>query len=64
MKLYTLFQANEKVVYSSAVNGKSFFFYKGFSCAKEAKETILSQFKGIERICYENSLVGEWSEIE
>ena len=64
MKLYTLYKQNEKVVYGTAVDGKSFFFFSGFNSAEEAKETILSRYEGIERIWYETSLTGIWSEIE
>lgn len=39
MKLYTFFRENEKVVYGTAVNGKSFFFFSGFNSAEEAKQT-------------------------
>lgn len=39
MKLYTFFRENEKVVYGTAVNGKSVFFFSGFNSAEEAKQT-------------------------
>jgi hypothetical protein len=64
MKLYTFFRENEKVVYGTSVNGKSFFFFSGFNSAEEAKETILARYEGVERVWYETSLIGEWSEIE
>lgn len=64
MKLYTLYQQNEKVVYGISVNGQAYFFFKGFESAEKAKEEILSHFKGVERTWHETSLVGEWSEIE
>ena len=37
MKLYTFFADENKVVYGTAVNGKSFFFFSGFNSAEEAK---------------------------
>jgi hypothetical protein len=64
MKLYTFFRENEKVVYGTAVNGKSFFFFSGFNSAEEAKQAILKTKKGIEKIWFETSLIGTWSEIE
>ena len=39
MKLYTFYQQDDKVVYSTAVNGKSIFFFSGFASAEEAKQT-------------------------
>lgn len=38
MKLYTFFKNNDKVVYGTAVNGKSVFFFSGFASAEEAKK--------------------------
>lgn len=64
MKLYTYFNESGKVVYGTSVNGKCFFFFKGFKTAEEAKSAILSRLKGIERLWFETSLIGEWSEIE
>lgn len=64
MKLYTFYQQDDKVVYGTSVNGQAYFFFKGFASAEEAKEAILSSFKGFERTWHETSLVGEWSEIE
>lgn len=42
MKLYTFYQQDEKVVYGSAVNGKSVFFFSGFASAEEAKAATLA----------------------
>lgn len=64
MKLYTFYKENEKVVYGTSLNGQTYFFFKGFTSAKEAKEKILSHFKGVERVWHETFLKGEWSEIE
>lgn len=64
MALYTYYNQGEKVVYGTAVNGKSVFFFSGFKSAEEAKETILSQYTGIEKTWFETSLEGEWSEIQ
>ena len=38
MKLYTFYQQDNKVVYGTAVNGKSVFFFSGFASAEEAKQ--------------------------
>jgi hypothetical protein len=65
MKLYTFFADDtNRVVYGTTVNGKTYFFFSGFTSAAEAKEAILSRFKGFERTWHETSLEGEWSEIE
>lgn len=42
MKLYTIYKENDKVVYSTFAEGKSLFFYSGFSSAKEAKEATFN----------------------
>lgn len=64
MNLYTFFRENDKVVYGTAVDGRSVFFFKGFVSAEEAKNAILAPFKGVERAWHETSLIGEWSEIQ
>ena len=76
MKLYTFYKENEKVVYGSAVNGKSVFFFSGFKSAEEAKEaTLLAhlEYKKADRPKAPISLLkteiemvlsGEWTEIE
>ena len=80
MKLYTFYCEDEKVVYGTAVNGKSFFFFSGFASAEEAKQATfewhynyrLSQMKpqgisrptGMLKAEIEMVLSGEWSEIE
>lgn len=64
MRLYTFFKCHEKVVYGTTVNGKSVFFFKGFTSAEEAKAAILEPYKGFEREWYETTLIGEWSEIQ
>lgn len=42
MKLYTIYKENDKVVYGTFADGKSQFFYAGFSSAEEAKETTFN----------------------
>ena len=37
MKLYTFYKTEDKVVYGTAVNGKTAFFFSGFESAEEAK---------------------------
>ena len=76
MKLYTFFKQDEKVVYGTAVDGKSMFFFSGFKSAEEAKETTLLahlEYKkadrpkapiGLLKAEIEMVLSGEWSEIE
>ena len=76
MKLYTFYKNGEKVVYGSAVNGKTVFFFSGFNSAEEAKETTLLahlEYKkadrpkapiGMLRAEIEMVLSGKWSEIE
>ena len=64
MTLYTCFKQDEKVVYSTAVDGKTFFFFSGFNSVEEAKQTILESKKGIEKIWFETSLQGTWKEIQ
>lgn len=76
MKLYTFYRESEKVVYGTAINGKSMFFFSGFKSAEEAKETTLLahlEYKkvdrpkapiGLLRAEIEMVLSGEWSEIE
>lgn len=38
MKLYTIYKDNDKVVYGTFAEGKTQFFYNGFSSAEEAKK--------------------------
>ena len=64
MKLYTYCNQNDKFVYGTAVNGKSYFFFSGFKTAEEAKEFILSHYTGIAKEWFETSLEGEWSRIQ
>ena len=64
MTLYTYYQQTNKVVYGTTMNGKCFFFFKGFKSAEEAKAEILAPFTGMEKVWHETALVGEWSEIE
>ena len=64
MKLYTYCNQNNKFVYGTAVNGKSYFFFSGFKTADEAKEFILSHYTGIAKEWFETSLEGEWSRIQ
>ena len=42
MKLYTIYQEDEKVVYSTFAENKTHFFYSGFSSAEEAKEATFN----------------------
>lgn len=42
MKLYTFYQEDEKVVYGTTANGKTFFFYKGFNSAEDAKQATFN----------------------
>lgn len=63
MTLYKHYRKDEKVVYSTTMNGKSFFFFKGFNSADEAKQEILSHYNGFEKVWFETFLTGEWSEI-
>lgn len=76
MKLYTFFAENDKVVYCTTVNGKSFFFFSGFESAEEAKKATQElhlKFKkeqfprtptSLLECEIEMVLSGEWSEIE
>ena len=64
MTLYTYYNQDDKVIYNTVVNGESYFFFKGFESIEEAKEAILSQYTGIEKIWIETSLKGEWSRIQ
>lgn len=64
MKLYTYYNRDNKFVYGTAVNGKSFFFFSGFKSAEEAKEAILSPYTGVEKTWLETSIKGEWSRIQ
>lgn len=38
MTLYTFYQENDKVVYGTFAEGKTQFFYSGFTSAEEAKK--------------------------
>lgn len=76
MKLYTFYKSEDKVVYGTAVNGKSVFFFSGFASAEEAKaETKKAHLEykkqdrpkapvGILEAEIDMVLSGEWSEIE
>lgn len=64
MKLYTYYNQDNKFVYGTTVNGKSFFFFSGFKSAEEAKEFILSHYTGMKKTWFETSLKGEWSRIQ
>ena len=76
MKLYTFYKSENKVVYGTCFNGKTAFFFSGFSSAEEAKETTLTAHLehkkanrpkapiGLLRAEIEMVLTGEWSEIE
>ena len=64
MKLYTYCNQNDKFVYGTTMNGKSFFFFSGFKSAEEAREFILSHYTGIDKTWFEASLEGEWSRIQ
>jgi hypothetical protein len=76
MKLYTFYKCENKVVYGTVVNGKSVFFFSGFSSADEAKEATMKahlEYKKADRpkapvgmLQAELEMVfsGEWSEIE
>lgn len=76
MKLYTFFKQEDKVVYGAAVNGKSVFFFSGFSSAEEAKaetKKLHLEYKkqdrpkapvGILESEIDMVLSGEWGEIE
>jgi hypothetical protein len=76
MKLYTFYCEDEKVVYGTAVNGKSFFFFSGFSSAEEAKQATRELHLKFKKEQYPRTpesllvceidmvLSGEWSEIE
>lgn len=64
MKLRIFYRHNEKLVLGTFAEGKTQFFFSGFESAEEAKNTILLQYKGVEKIWWETFLIGEWSEIE
>ena len=76
MKLYTFYKEDKKVVYGTTANGKTFFFFKGFSTAEEAKEETLKahlEYKrkdrpkapiGMLKAELEMVFSGEWTEIE
>ena len=64
MTLYTYYNQDGKVIYGTFVSDKSYFFFSGFESVEEAKEAILSQYTGIEKIWVETSLEGEWSKIQ
>lgn len=64
MELLTFYNQNGQVVYGTTVNGKAFFFFNGFKSAEEAKETILSQYTGIEKMWMRTFFKGEWSKIQ
>ena len=64
MKLYSYCNQNNKFIYGTAINGKSFFFFSGFKAAEEAREFILSYYTGIDKTWFETSLKGEWSRIQ
>jgi hypothetical protein len=64
MTLYTFFKDGDKVVYGTAIYGGDYFFFSGFETPEEARKEILSQYKGIERIWFENALKGKWSKIQ
>lgn len=64
MILYTYYNQDDKVIYGTAVDGKSYFFFSGFESAEEAKEAILSQYTGIEKTWIKTSLNGKWSRIQ
>lgn len=38
MKLRTIYQDANKVVYCTSVNGKTFFFFSGFTSVEDAKK--------------------------
>ena len=42
MTLYTFYKQDEKVVYGTVVNGKTFFFFSGFNSADEARQTTFN----------------------
>lgn len=64
MKLYTFYSSENKVVYATAIDGKSYFFYSGFESAEDAKEAIMGDTTGMQRTLLKIGLCGEWSEIE
>lgn len=76
MKLHTFYKEKEKVVYGTFANGKTFFFFSGFSSAEEAKEETMKAHLehrradrpkapiGLLKAEIEMVLAGEWSEIE
>ena len=76
MKLYTFYKENEKVVYGTAMNGKTFFFFKGFTSKEDAKEVTATahlDYKiadrpkapiGMLKAEIDMVLSGEWSEID
>lgn len=76
MKLYTFYKGENKVVYGTAVNGKTAFFFSGFSSAEEAKEETMKAHLehrradrpkapvGMLQAELEMVFSGEWSEIE
>lgn len=64
MTLYTYYKKDNKAVYATSVNGKSFFFFSGFNTAEEAKKAVLENREGFEKFWLETALVGEWSEIK
>lgn len=76
MKLYTFFENDNKIVYGTAVGGKTFFFYKGFASADDAKKATSTLHLEYKKSSHPNApvgmlqaeidmvLEGEWSEIE
>lgn len=64
MTLYTFYKTDEKVVYGTSVNGKAYFFYKGFNSAEEAKKIIIDSADGFHKVWIETTLIGNWSEIQ
>lgn len=76
MRLLTFLNENGKVVYGTTVNGKLYFFYKGFTSAEEAKEETMKRHEqyykeknpnispSLARALVEPGLSGEWSEIK
>lgn len=76
MKLYTFYKSEDKVVYGTAVNGKSMFFFSGFNSAEEAKQATKKLHLKFKKEQYPRTpsslleceidmvLSGEWSEIE
>lgn len=76
MKLYTFYKQEEKLVLGTFAEGKTRFFFSGFSSAEEAKDATFKlhvELKrdtrpncppGIIKAEVEMCLSGEWSEIE